>query len=132
VGRTGKDLALAFASSALLRGDDAVAGVVVVQPVGFGAEAALAVPSGPGGRERLKSQRWAVATGSRADAVVRVRSSTIALSATVRLGLEGGVASTRPLWAALVSPGARAAGRDLSLVSVFSIWRIRSRVRPNN
>jgi hypothetical protein len=80
VGRSGKDLALAFASSALLRGDDAAAGVVVIQQVDFGAEAAHAVPSGPRGRERLKSQGRmpAVTTGSRADVVVRARSSTIA------------------------------------------------------
>jgi hypothetical protein len=53
----------------------------------------------------------AVTTGSRADAVVRAPSSTIALSATVRQRLERGVAPTRPLWAALV-PGVRSVGRS--------------------
>jgi hypothetical protein len=80
-----------------LAGDDAAAGVVVIQQVDFGAEAAHAVPSGPRGRERLKSQGRmpAVTTGSRADVVVRARSSTIAFNATVRQRPAGGVAPTR-------------------------------------
>ena len=53
----------------------------------------------------------AVTTGSRADAVARARSSTIAFNATVRQRLAGGVAPTRPLWAALV-PGVRSVGRS--------------------
>jgi hypothetical protein len=53
----------------------------------------------------------AVTTGSRADAVARARFSTIAFNATVRQRLAGGVAPTRPLWAALV-PGVRSVGRS--------------------
>ena len=44
-------------------------------------------------------------------AVARARSSTIAFNATVRQRLAGGVAPTRPLWAALV-PGVRSVGRS--------------------